>query len=95
VHRLVCWILGFRLPGYGDVRDSHHQESRSAEMRNPETQKKAHHSECWILGFRLPGDRDVKDSHHQESRSSEMRKPKTCASLGVLDTGISDTGRWK
>jgi hypothetical protein len=51
--------------------------------------------EFWLPGFRIPGDGDVKDSHHQESRSAEMRKPETDASLGVLDTGISVTGRWR
>jgi hypothetical protein len=31
-HRLECWIPGFQLPGDGDVKDSHHQESRSAHF---------------------------------------------------------------
>jgi hypothetical protein len=30
------WLPGFRLPGDGDVRDSHQQESRNREMRNGE-----------------------------------------------------------
>jgi hypothetical protein len=38
-HRLECWIPGFRLPGDGDARDSHQQESRSREMRNDEIAK--------------------------------------------------------
>jgi hypothetical protein len=64
-------------------------------MRNPEIVKQVHRLECWISGFQLPGDGDVRDSHHQESRSAEMRKPKTGTSLGVLDTRIPNTGRWK
>jgi hypothetical protein len=33
-HHSESWIPGFRLPGDGDVRDSHQQECRNREMRN-------------------------------------------------------------
>jgi hypothetical protein len=67
-HHLECWIPGFRLPGDGDVRDSHHQESRSAEMRKPKTGASLG---VLDIGISDTGDGNDKDSHHKESRSHE------------------------
>jgi hypothetical protein len=36
-------ISGFQLPGDGEVIYSHHKESRSVEMRNPETYTSTNH----------------------------------------------------
>jgi hypothetical protein len=61
---------------------------------------KNHLNKDSITEFQLLRDGEAKsrDSPRHESQSREMRNPKNLkksASLGVLDTGISVTGRWK
>jgi hypothetical protein len=65
-----CWIPGFRLPGDGDVKDSHHQES--SKCRNAKTRNRRI---AWSTGYRDFGYREMEMTKTLIIRSPEVMKP--------------------